>query len=437
MEAEWMLKRIQLWRLIRAHPTWSVRQLADELGMSSSWVQVWKQRLCDADGNDLRPFMSRSRRRKTSPKRVSERLEAKIIHLRKTLTEQYHRIVGARNILYHLQEDVELKRIGEYIPKAASTVHEVLLRFNLIPRPAPHVHVPFESAMPLQVWEIDFTDIITARDPDSEKRQHQVEAFNVVDSGTSIALATTVNANFDARQALVAMIDVLDQVGMPQSIRFDRDPRFVASWTMDKFPSAFMRFLLCIGVTPDVCPPRRPDRKPYVERFIRSQKAERIYPLRPATVAQTQRVLDAYQSFYNLERPNQAVSCQNRPPSVALEQVPYLPRLPQQVNPDAWLEHYHRQGFRRRVRSNGTVTVDKHNYYIGKRYHGQRVLLVLDAPSQQFEIWCGDRLLKSKPIQGLFHGELPLEDYVEMMLQAAESEERRLRASRRRYQSTG
>jgi hypothetical protein len=437
MEVEWVQKRLELWRVLRRRPDLSVAHLAGMVSMSPSWVRKWKVRLASVDGTDMTPFMSRSRRRITSPRQVGEAVEAKILHLREVLSQQYHRPVGARNILYHLHHDPDLKQLGVYIPKAASAVHEVLLRYQRIPQPAPRLHLPREPAEAMQVWEMDFSDVVTARSPASDKRQHQVEVLNVVDTGTSIALETVVSDQFDAQNTLVALVDSFQSVGLPQVLRFDRDPRLVASWTMDEFPSAFMRFLLCVGVTPDVCPPRRPDRKPYVERFIRTQKEECIYPKRPATVSQAQGLINQHRVFYNVERPNQALTCNNQPPSLALGAVPRLPRLPSVVDPDAWLQHYHRHGFRRRVRSNGTVSVDNDRYYVGKQYAGQQVLLVVDAADKQFEIWHKNQRLKVCPIRHLFHGELALADYVDFMLRAAQSEEKRLKSKRTFQQRVG
>ena len=305
MEIHWIEKRIQLWRLLQGPTHYSDQRLAHKVGMSRSWVQKWKSRLEDASGDDLTRFMSQPRRRKSSPRQVTEALEAHILHLRDTLTAQYRRRVGARNILYHLQQDPHLKRQVGFIPKSASTVHEVLRRYNRIPRPKPRLHVPREPAEPMQVWELDFADIITARSAETDKRKHQVELLDVIDTGSSVALATQVSDRFDAEWTLITLVDVFRSTGLPKVIRFDRDPRLVASWTANEFPSALMRFLLCLGVVPDVCPPRRPDLKPYVERLIRSQKEECIYPDRPGTVTQAQRLIDDHRSFYTNERPCQ------------------------------------------------------------------------------------------------------------------------------------
>ena len=67
-------------------------------------------------------------------------------------------------------------------------------------------------------------------------------------------------------------------------------------------------------------------------------------------------------------------------------------------------------------------------YYIGKWYAGQQVLLRVDAPARQFEVWQSDHCLKRCPIRNLFHGELPLADYVDLMVKAAQSEEKRLKS---------
>lgn len=432
MEAIWTAKRIALWQLLNEPVRRTNQQLADLVGMSPSWVQKWRTRVAEADGQAIIPFQSQSRQRHTSPRQITEPVEAKILHLRDHLTEQYQRRVGARNILYHLQHDEDLRQLGAFIPRSASTVHAVLVKYGRVPRPAPPVHVPREPAAPLQVWEIDFSDVITAHSAETSKRAHQVEVFDVVDTGTSIALETRVSDRFDAEHTLLTLVDVFDTVGVPQVLRFDRDPRFITSWSADGFPSALMRFLLCLGVKPDVCPPRRPDLKPYVERFIRTQKEECIYPRRPGDVMMAQQLINTHRSFYNLERPNQAITCGNRPPSLALEDVPRLPRLPAQVDPDAWLRHYHRRSFRRHIAANGSVLIGSHRYYIKKQLAGRPMVMRLDAANQQFDAWVGSQRVKTVAIKGLFHGELPLTNYVDYMVAEARSEEKRLKAKRRR-----
>jgi hypothetical protein len=137
---------------------------------------------------------------------VTELLEAKVIHLREVLTEQYYRRVGARAILYHLHKDSDLKALKVFIPKSASTIHDILVRYQRVPRPAPRIHVPLEPADPMQVWEIDFTDVITANSTETDKKRHQVQVLNVIDTGTSIVLDNPVSDHFDAKWTLMSRV---------------------------------------------------------------------------------------------------------------------------------------------------------------------------------------------------------------------------------------
>jgi hypothetical protein len=61
----------------------------------------------------------------------------------------------------------------------------------------------------------------------------------------------------------------------------DRDPRWIGGQMMRDFPSALLRTLLCLGVEPVICPPKRPDKNPFVERYNRSYKYECILVHRP------------------------------------------------------------------------------------------------------------------------------------------------------------
>jgi hypothetical protein len=96
------------------------------------------------------------------------------------------------------------------------------------------------------------------------KQQHVVEILHVVDMGTSLVVAAQVHDNFHAQTALEAMAQILHQHGLPASITFDRDTRWVGSASGRDFPSAFVRFLLCLGIQPTICPPHRPDKNDLV-----------------------------------------------------------------------------------------------------------------------------------------------------------------------------
>jgi hypothetical protein len=109
-------------------------------------------------------------------------------------------------------------------------------------------------------WQIDFKDINSVRRPaQSLKQQHFVETLNMVDTGTSILVDNPARADFNAETTLRAVAAVLQKGGCPGQLTFDRDPRFVASASGADFPAPFVRFLACLGIKADICPPHRPD----------------------------------------------------------------------------------------------------------------------------------------------------------------------------------
>ena len=129
-------------------------------------------------------------------------------------------------------------------------------------------------------------------DPDG-KRQHVVEVLNFVDAGTSILLSAQAQADFHAETALEAVVHFLRQHGLPPMLTFDHDPRWVGSSSGSDFPSALRRFLLCLGILPNVIPPEPPQKNAYVERYHRSYNQECLQVHRPGTLEQVREVTAA------------------------------------------------------------------------------------------------------------------------------------------------
>ncbi len=264
----------------------------------------------------------------------------------------------------------------------------------------------------------------TSRVPsDAEgKRQHVVEIANFVDAGTSIWLHREVRGDFDAETLLEAVAQFLREHGLPQMLTFDNDPRFVGSASGRDFPSALLRFLWCVEVTPNVIPPHRPDKNAYVERFHRSLGQECLQVHRPGTLLEVSELTEAYLSHYNSERPNQARSCGNQPPCVACPAFPTLLSVPEAVDPDRWLMQLNRQTFARTIRANGKLTINREEYYVGRSLAGQRVTCYVNAAEKCFDIWQPAGRIKSVPIKGLYGKTMPFQDYVGLMKQEARSE---------------
>jgi len=110
-----------------------------------------------------------------------------------------------------------------------------------------------------------------------------------VDAGTSIALSAQAREDFHEQTAIEAVITFLRQYGCPRQMTFDRDPRWVGGVSGRDFPSPLRRLLLCLGIIPCVCPPHRPDKNAYVERYHRTYGQECLHIHQPSTLQEVTR----------------------------------------------------------------------------------------------------------------------------------------------------
>ncbi len=422
MEAQYYRDRAKLRVLMTQQPALTQQAMADTIGRSLGWVKKWVKRLRAAAPNDDSVLWSRSRARKTPPDSINPAVVERILDIRDHPPNNLQRIPGPKAIIYYLHQDEDLKASGRHIPTSTSTVWQILDRHGRIYRRPPVDHEPLEPAEPMMVWQIDYKDVSTVPADPEGKQQHVVEVLNVVDTGTSILLDALPRNDFTAETAIIALTNTLLVHGLPQVITCDRDPCFVGSWTGQDFPSAFMRYLLSLGITVNVCPPRRPDRNAYVERYHRTYQHECLRIHCPETLERVKAVTVSFKDHYNTERPNQARSCGNQPPLSAHPESPRLPPLPDRIDPDHWLQKVHRQRFTRRVQSNGSIQVDKHRYYIGRHWKGNYVSLQVDAAQQQLVVLLKGQTIKSLPIKGLYHQVLDFQDYLRLICQEAVSE---------------
>jgi transposase InsO family protein len=336
-------------------------------------------------------------------------------------------------IAYYLQKLEETDPLGRHLPTSTSTIWEILDQNQRILRPIQVPHEPTLLAAPLTSWQIDFKDVTTVAPEPDGKRQHAVESLNMIDTGTSILVDNPLRTDFNAETVIDTLVQTLQQVGCPRQITFDRDPRFVGGAGTPDFPAAFVRFLTCLNIQAEICPPQRPDKNGFAERYNRTYEYEGIRNYRPATFEQAREIDQAVRQHCNFERPNQARSCGNQPPPSAFPDLPTLPGLPQVVDPDGWLKAIDGRLYIRRVNHSRTVKVDKRVYYIGRDQHGQHVVLHEKANEQQFQVELKDHPFKVLPIKGLQHQLMSFNDYLTFIRQQAVPEWRQYLGKARVY----
>jgi transposase InsO family protein len=416
-EDELIAKRSELQRLLFEEKLTRTQTLSERLGMSIEWVKKWKQYLFktrEMHQHGDNHLKSASRRPKQIATIITPELQAKVLKLRHELTQEYHRKVGCRTITYFLKK--------EGVVCSASTVHKILKQTGCISTPTDEVHYPFERPGPMQVWEIDFCDVASMPTSD-KKHQHGTEVLAVIDRGTSICVDLQTSQEYDAEYTLMATAQTLLVHGCPFAIVCDRDPRLVGSHLAQGMPSAWMRFLLCLGITPEILPPRRPQLKPFVERFILTLKTEFLTPKAPKSLPELVELLPQEQLRYNLKRPHQSKICGNLPPTVAFSKLPPLPRIPEQIDPDAWLTAWDKRRFTRRVDPSGRVKIAKYSYYVGKTLAGRKIGLSVDAKQKTFQINANGKPLKTLAIKGLYGGVLmDFQTFLGAMIDHARSE---------------
>jgi len=411
-ESEYIFARMQLHRLLSNVPDWSDQRLARELGRSESWVRKWRQRLSQATEQHFTIYLSESRAPKTIWRQTPDVVKHVIGELRESLSERYHRKAGPKTILHDLRQRDDLKEAGYFIPQSERTIGNILNELGYITPQRKWDRLPLVLPAPNEEWEMDFGQIRI-------DEETIFEFFLVVDRGTSRVIYVEGSEGYNAETALEAVSRLFILHGLPQRLRLDRDSRFVGAWTRDSYPSPLIRFLRVVGVEPVVCPPYRPDKKPVVERTIKTLKREWFARHSIKTLADAYEVLPGFVHYFNATRVHQGRACNNRIPDEIFPNLAPLPALPETVQPNRWLHDYHGRVFRRRVTTNGTIQVDRHTYYIDNHHARQRVLVHLDADNAVFFVTADETILKRLEIKGLFSETLDFQSYLVALKQEA------------------
>ncbi len=428
MQEVYFTARVNLRQLLQQHPDWTQTHYAEELHMSLGWVKKWKKRLREADPQDAQVVLGRSTARHHPPERLDEAVVDRLLQYRDEPPEGLNRTPGPKALLYYLQRAEDLKAQGLRLPRSTSTIYRLLKAAGRIPRAARRSPDPWPLPEAGTVWQMDFKDASSVWVDPLGKRQHVVEVLNIVDVGSSQVLEAEVREDFHAQTTLTTVAAILQRRGRPVQLTCDRDPRLVASPQGSDFPNALRRFLSCLGVELLICPPQRPDRNAFVERYHRSYQHECLAVHQPRTVQEVREVTATYQQHYNHQRPNQARSCGNRPPAVAFPQLASLPPVPEQVDPDAWLWDVHGHTFVRRVSRKGSISLDRHDFYVGQRFARQSISIRVSAPTGQLQFFSQGQLIKVCQVPGLQGQALPFETYVSLMEAQALAEARQWQA---------
>jgi hypothetical protein len=96
-----------------------------------------------------------------------------------------------------------------------------------------------------------------------------------------------------------------------------------------------------------------------------------------------------------------------------------LPRPPEQVEVDGWLNVFEGIHMERKVDAHRQVHLDLRSYYVDVHRAGQRVSLQIEAASRSLLIWHEASFLKTVPLCGFSAGTCSFAHFVEYMMQQA------------------
>jgi hypothetical protein len=404
MEAVYYAARGKLRWLLSLHPDWTHAELAQACGMSVGWVKKWKQRLQAAHPQDETVLHSRSRARLHPPEQLDERVVECVLAIRDQPPEGLRRTPGPKAILYYLPRDEELAASRLRLPQSTRTIWRLLRQHGRILPRCPRHREPLERPAPLLAWQLDFKDASSVPADPQGKRQHVVEVLDVVDMGTSLLVEALPRADFTAETALESLAAAFKRLGLPRSLTLDRDTRWVGAAQGSDFPSALLR----LGILVHVCPPHRPDRNALVECYHRTYQEECLQVERPHTLQEVVQV------------------------TAAFPLLPTLPSVPEQVDPDRWLQALDGWQVVRTVSARGLVSVDLHPYYLSRALAGQAVALRLDAAEQALVVLRHEQPFKVLPLKGLHHRLYSFDDSVQRLTAEARAQQRLLSWQQRR-----
>jgi transposase InsO family protein len=330
--------------------------VARDYGVSRRWVHELVSRF-DAEGEvGLEP---RSRRPRASPHRVPDALEDEIVELRKALADQ-GLDAGAHTIAFHLH-----RRHGR--APAVSTIWRVLSRRGFVtPQPQKRPRssfIRFQAEMPNERWQADITHWRLADRCD-------VEVLNVIDDHSRQLVASAALAVFKAADVVATFHEAAAAHGYPAQLLTDNGAVFTAAPRGGRCAIELEADRL--GISLRHSRPYHPQTCGKVERLHQTLKRFLAKQEPAATLAELQRQLDRFRSYYNDHRPHRALG--RRTPSVAYAGRP-------KASPTGLVIPPHYRVRRDRIDGVGAVTLRHdsrmHHIKVGRRHAGRRVVMLV------------------------------------------------------------
>jgi transposase InsO family protein len=344
----------------------SQREVARAYGIDQSWVSRLVARY-RAEGEAA--FQPRSRRPRTSPTRISQATQQRIIQLRKHLAE--HGLdAGADTIAWHLAHHHGIR-------VSVATISRYLRRLGLVtPQPAKRPKASyqrFQAELPNECWQADFTHYPLASPHDAPARDAEVLTW--LDDHSRYALDVTAHQPVTGPIVRDRFLAAVARFGVPASTLTDNGMVFTTRFAGGRGGRNTLEAeLRRRNVQQKNSRPNKPTTCGKVERFQQTLKQWlRAQPHQPTNLVELQQLLDQFVAVYNQQRPHRSL------PGRATPAVAYQARP--KATPTACRDHETHDRVRRdRIDTDGKVTlrVNGHLHHIGiGRTHARTPVLLL------------------------------------------------------------
>jgi transposase InsO family protein len=336
-------------------------EVARQYGVSQGWISRLVARY-RAEGEAA--FEPRSRRPRTSPAAIPDDTADLIVRLRKELTGQ-GLDAGPHTIAWHLLRHHK-------VTVSPATVSRYLSRAGLVtpePRKRPRSScIRFEADLPSECWQAGFTHYPLAGGA-------ATEILTWLDDHSRLVLHLTAHARVTGPVVLAGFRAAVAAYGVPASTLTDNGMVFTTRFSGGKGGrNGLETELRRLGVTQKNGRPNHPRTQGKVGRFQQAlKKWLRAQAPQPATIAQLQRLLDAFADEYNGRRPHKSL------PHRATPATAYQAR-PKATAGDRGADTHDRVRTGR-VHAAGTVTLRTggrlHHIGVGRTYAGTSVILII------------------------------------------------------------
>jgi transposase InsO family protein len=328
----------------------TVSEAARSYGVSRSWAYELIARY-RADGD--RALEPRSRRPKTSPRRISDATIELILTQRRELLAQ-GLDAGPHTIAWHLDHHHHLKVSPATIWRHLRAAGEITPEPKKKPKSS---YIRFQADQPNETWQSDMTHWRLTDGTD-------VEVLTFLDDHARYALSVTAHARVSTPIVVAEFTRTAETHGIPASVLTDNGLIYTTRFAgAGGGANRFETLLADLGVTRKHSAPNHPTTCGKVERFQQTLKRHLTTLDSADTIDTLQDQLDTFVELYNTTRPHRSLD--RVTPAVAYQRLPKAQPGPATTD--------NRQRIRRdRIDTSGVVTLRYNGrlHHIGWKYPG-------------------------------------------------------------------